>query len=116
MSLRLAALKAAYDHVYRRAYEATTAGEPLLAGAMAETALTMTALLLRDDAEVSALGWQRAASELTNLQQPIVLDGLGTTRAGQLLARLAGLLDLPDIAGIERMDEVYQVIRAAIAG
>jgi hypothetical protein len=115
MSLRLAALKAACDQVYRRAYEALTSGTPAVAEATAETALIMTALLLRDDAEVNALGWQRAASQLTNLRQRIVLDGLGTTRAMLLLVRLAGILDLPDIAGIESTDEIQQTIRAAIA-
>ena len=73
---------------------------------------SLHALLQADDDQFQ--GWSRAALSLSDANQALLLDMLGSSPLEIFQARIAALRDLPEVGGVSSMAEIHGVIAGAI--
>jgi hypothetical protein len=113
MTLQIAALREACAETAIQAAELEYAGRVDTAADTLEAHLR-TLYTQTLDADAQGLGWLRVAHLLATVERRIALDMLDGTRLGQLQLRLNTLLDLPEIATVDSLNDIHEAIVAAV--
>lgn len=114
MGIDIGPLKAATVEADARAKLWRGQGRLDVAEAIYETLLfTLNALLGTEEEQLH--GWQRTALLVSDQSRRLAVDALAVARIESLQIRVATLLDLPDVTRLTGLQDVHDVISAAIS-
>jgi hypothetical protein len=114
MPFRLASVQTAATEAHTRARALLDIGEVSGAEMVYETVLATLDLVLREDSEAQP-ACQRTLLTITGAAQRLPIDALSPARLDQLATRVAAILDIPEVSTLGSMDEMRQIISAAIS-